>query len=191
LGKHCPLFLVELIDVKPKLKYMLNERVQKKINDQINAELWSAYLYLSMSAYFEDEGLNGFANWMRIQYQEEVTHAMKFFDYVNNRGGRVWLKPIDGVPAEWESTLAIFEETLEHEKKVTAMINDIMKVAREENDYATESMLQWFIDEQVEEEDAASEILDHLKFIDGKGQGILMLDRELGNRQFVDETQEE
>ena len=120
--------------------------------------------------------------------QEEVTHAMKFFDYINDRGGRVMLEPIEGVPNEWESTLTVFKETLEHERKVTAMINDIMKVAREENDYATESLLQWFIDEQVEEEDAASEILDHLNFIEGKGQGLLMLDRELGQRQFVDET---
>lgn len=169
---------------------MLNERVQEKINDQINAELWSAYLYLSMAAYFEDQGLGGFSNWMRVQYQEEVAHAMKFFDYVNRRGGRVWLKPIDGVPTEWESIRAVFEETLEHEKKVTAMINDIMKVAREENEYATESMLQWFIDEQVEEEESAEEILDQLKWVGEKNQGMLMLDRELAKRTFVDETQE-
>lgn len=168
----------------------LKQPVEEAINKQINAEIWSAYLYLSMSAYFESEGLSGFANWMKVQYQEELTHAMKFFDYVNERGGRVKLEPIAGVPTEWDNAMAVFEEAYEHEQKVTAMIHDIVDVATKERDHATNSMLNWFLDEQVEEEDAASTIVDQLRLIDGKGHGLLMLDKEFAGRQFVDETQE-
>ncbi len=167
---------------------MLNQRVYNAINEQINAEIWSAYMYLSMSGYFAAEGLNGFANWMRVQWQEELTHAMKFFDYVVERGEKPVLKPIDEVPEKWDNALHAMEETLKHEQKVTSLINNIMDVAIEEKDHATKSMLQWFIDEQVEEEASAQEIIDSLKLIGDKGHGVFMLDKELKGRQFVDET---
>ena len=169
----------------------IKERVNEEINKQINAEFWSAYMYLSMSAYFESEGFPGFANWMRIQYQEELTHALKFFDYVNQRGGKVNLMPIAEVPTEWEKPVKAFEQAYNHERKVTDMINNLMDVAIEESDHATKSMLHWYLDEQVEEEDNISNILDQLKLIGDKGQGLLMLDKELGQRQFVDETQQQ
>lgn len=167
---------------------MLNPKVLNAINEQINAEIWSAYMYLSMSAYFASEGLNGFANWMRVQWQEELTHAMKFFDYLVERGEKPVLKPIDGVPEKWNGPLHVMEETLKHEQHVTSLINNLMDVAIEEKDHATKSMLQWFIDEQVEEEANAQELIDSLRLIDGKGHGIFMLDKELKTRQFVDET---
>jgi ferritin len=167
---------------------MLNQRVYNAINDQINAEIWSAYMYLSMSAYFASEGLNGFSNWMKVQWQEELTHAMKFFDYLTERGERPILKPIDEVPEKWDNALHAMEETLKHEQKVTSLINNIMDIAIEEKDHATKSVLQWFIDEQVEEEASAQEIIDSLKLLGDKGHGIYMLDKELKTRQFVDET---
>jgi ferritin len=170
---------------------MLNPRVQNAINEQINAEIWSAYMYLSMSSYFASEGLNGFANWMRVQWQEELSHALKFFDYLLERDVQPILKPIDKVPDKWNSTLQAMEETLKHEQHVTALINNIMDVAIEEKDHATKSMLQWFIDEQVEEEASAQEIIDSLNLLGDKGHGIFMLDKELKTRQFVDETLEE
>lgn len=165
---------------------MINKRVETAINEQINAELWSAYLYLSMSAYFNEIGLNGFANWMRIQWQEETAHAMKFFGYLAERGGRVLLKPIADVPARWEGPLNAFEEVLKHEEHVTSLINNLMDIAIEEKDHATKSFLQWFVDEQVEEEASAQEIIDSLKLVDVKGNGLFMLDRELKQRVFVD-----
>lgn len=168
---------------------MLSKKMEKALNDQINAEIWSAYLYLSMSAYFESDNLPGFANWMRIQWQEELTHATKLFDYVNERGGRVLLQPIAEVKTEWNDIVEVFEETFAHEKHVSALINNLVDIAVEEKDHATNNMLQWFVAEQVEEEAAAEEILNHLKRINGFGHGIIMLDRELGQRSFVDETQ--
>ena len=169
---------------------MLNPRIQEAINEQINAEIWSAYMYLSMSAYFSSEGLNGFANWMKVQWQEELSHAMKFFDYMVERGTKPVLKPIEGVPDKWNGPLHVMEETLKHEQHVTSLINNIMDVAIEEKDHATKSMLQWFIDEQVEEEASAEELIDSLKLIGDKGQGLFMLDKELKGRVFVDETAE-
>ncbi len=169
----------------------LNKKVEEEINKQINAELHSAYLYLSMSAYFEAQGLAGFANWMKIQWQEEITHAMKFFDYVNDRGGRVLLQPIAAVEQQWDSPLQAFEATLEHEQKVTSLINNLYEVALDAKDHATASMLKWFIDEQVEEEANAQEIIDNLRMVEGKGNGLFMIDREMKQRTFVDETQEE
>lgn len=168
---------------------MLNPRVQNAINEQINAEIWSAYMYLSMSSYLASEGLNGFANWMRVQWQEEISHAMKFFDYLIERGAQPILKPIAAVPEKWNGPLNVMEETLKHEQHVTSLINNIMDVAIEEKDHATKSMLQWFIDEQVEEEANAQELIDSLKLIGDKGHGIFMLDKDLKTRQFVDETQ--
>ncbi|MFP4556676.1 MAG: ferritin [Bacteroidales bacterium] len=169
---------------------MLKPKVKQAINEQINAEIWSAYMYLSMSSYFASEGLNGFANWMRVQWQEELTHAMKFFDYMLDRGEQPILKPIKEVPEKWNGALNVMEETLKHEQLVTSLINNIMDIAIEEKDHATKSMLQWFIDEQVEEEANAEELVDALKLIGEKGQGLFMLDKDLKGRQFVDETAE-
>jgi ferritin len=141
-----------------------------------------------MSTYFTTQGLNGFANWMRIQWQEEISHAMKFFDYMVERGEQPILKPIAAVPSKWKSPLNVMQETLKHEQHVTALVNNIMDVAIEEKDHATKSMLQWFIDEQVEEEANAQAIIDDLKLVDGNGHGMLLLDRELKTRVFVDAT---
>ncbi len=163
--------------------------MQDAINKQINAEIWSAYLYLSMSAYFESENLPGFANWMKIQWQEELTHATKFFDYVNERGGRVKLEAIAEVKTQWANTIEAFEETLAHERHVSSLINDLVNIALEEKDHATNNMLQWFVAEQVEEESNVDSLVVQLKMIEGHGHGMLMLDRELGSRTFVDETQ--
>ena len=161
---------------------MLSKAMQDAINEQIKNELYSAYLYLSMAAYSEANNLSGFAHWMRAQSQEEVEHAMKFFEFVNERGGRVVLHAIDQPPVDFESPVKIFEETLNHERKVTAMINSLYELALEEKDYASQVMLHWFIDEQVEEEANASYILDTLKAIGVKGQALVMLDRELARR---------
>jgi len=161
---------------------MLSKAMQDAINEQVRDELYSAYLYLSMAAYFEATSLPGFAAWMRAQSQEEVTHAMKLFDFVNERGGRVELHAIEQPPVEFESPRDVFEATYEHEQKVTGLIHDLYKLALEENDYAAQVMLHWFIDEQVEEEDSVSQILDTLERIGDKDQGLIMLDRELGQR---------
>ncbi len=164
---------------------MLNSKVEKAINDQIVAETYSAYLYLSMASYFESKGLKGMNSWMKNQAQEELTHAMKFFNYVGERGGRVVLGAIEAPPSEWESPLAAFENALAHEQKVTGLINSIMDVVIAEKDHASKSVLQWFIDEQVEEEATAGEIVDQLRLIGNNGQGLLMLDKELGARTFT------
>ncbi|WP_297098648.1 ferritin [uncultured Draconibacterium sp.] len=167
---------------------MLKEKVLNALNEQINAEQYSSLLYLSMSAYFNDKGLPGFANWMYVQYQEELTHANKFFNYVVERGGKVELKAIDQMPTTWEGVIDVYEKTLEHEQLVTSLIDKLVDVAVEERDHATQSFLRWFVDEQVEEEANVTEILDTLKLINGQGNGIFMLDREMRNRTFVDTT---
>jgi ferritin len=161
---------------------MLSEAMQGAINEQIKNELYSAYLYLSMSAYCEANSLPGFARWLRVQSQEEVEHAMKFFDFVNERGGRVELQAIDQPPTEFESAVEIFEQTLAHERKVTVMIHRLYEIALEEKDYPAQVMLHWFIDEQVEEESNATQILDTLRMIGDKGHALVMLDKELGQR---------
>jgi len=167
---------------------MLSKRIEKELNDQINAEYWSAYLYLSMAAYFENKNLPGFANWMKVQYQEEISHVLKFFNYVNERGGRVLLKPINAVKTEWEDETEVFEDTLIHERKVTGLINNLTNISLEEKDHATHNMLQWYVAEQVEEESGVDEILQQLKMLEGNKHGLLMLDRELKQRTFIDET---
>ena len=164
---------------------MLTQDMQQKLNAQLNAELYSAYLYLSMSAYFESSDLDGFANWMRVQAHEELMHAMKFFDFVNSRGGRVTLTPIEGPATEWQSPQHAFEEVYRHEQKVTGLINALASSAVAESDHATNSFLQWFVNEQVEEEESANRILRNLKLIGSDGTGLLMLDRELSQRVFV------
>jgi ferritin len=141
-----------------------------------------------MSSYFYDKGLPGFANWMFIKYQEELSHCNKFFNYVIERGSKVVLKTIEQVPTDFDGVIDVWEKTLEHEEMVTGLINSIMDVAIEESDHATKSFLQWFVDEQVEEEANVSDILDTLKLIDGQGNGMFMLDREMRQRVFVDST---
>jgi len=167
---------------------MLTKRMELELNKQINAEYWSAYLYLSMSAYFGSNGLAGAANWMRVQYQEEVTHALKFFDYVIERGGTVTLRPIAKVQTSWDNVIQVFEETLKHENNVTALINNLMDVAIEEKDHAARSFLQWYVDEQVEEEANVQTIIDQLKLVEGKGNGLFLIDKDLSTRVFVDPT---
>jgi len=164
---------------------MLNKKIEAAFNEQINAEMYSAYLYLSMGAYFDSAGMAGFASWMRVQAQEEMVHAMKFFDHVNERGGRVTLKAIEGPQTEWDSAAAVFKHVYKHEQKVTGLINGLVDLAIEEKDHASRSFLQWFVDEQVEEEDSASAVLDRLKLIGDSGNGLFMMDRELGQRVFT------
>ncbi len=165
---------------------MIKKTVEVALNEQINAEFHSAYLYLSMSAYFNSVGLAGYANWMRIQYQEELAHATRFFDYVNERNGTVKLSPIGEVQVAFSGIVNVFEETLAHEQLVTSLIDKLMDIATKENDHATKSFLQWFVDEQVEEEANVEQILNNLKLIKGEGQGLLMMDREMQTRVFVD-----
>ena len=167
---------------------MLKKSIEKAINDQINAELWSAYLYLSMASYFESIGLKGFANWMWIQAREETTHAMRLYNFVNERGGRVILSPIQKVPVQWKSALDVFEETYKHEQKVTSLIDDLVNLAIKEKDHATVNMLQWFVDEQVEEEASADEIVQKLKLIGKNTSGLFLLDQEMKQRVFNNPT---
>jgi ferritin len=161
---------------------MIGKKIQDALNQQINAELYSSYLYLSMAAHFESENLSGFAQWMRAQSAEETGHAMKFFDFVIERGGDVSLAAIDGPPTEWASPLAVFEETLKHEQKVTGLINDLVDLARSEKDHAAEIFLQWFVTEQVEEESSVEDALHKLRLAGDAPNLLFMLDRELGGR---------
>lgn len=163
---------------------MLSNKIQDALNEQINAELWSAYLYLSMGMHFEAEGRSGIANWFKIQFKEEQAHAEIFMNYLNSRGGRVVLQPIAEVPESWDSPLAAFEATLAHEQKVTAMINEIYALAEAEHDYATRGKLDWFVSEQVEEEETATQLVDRLKLIGNDGLALYMLDQELASRVF-------
>jgi ferritin len=162
---------------------MLSEKMEKALNDQIQAEIYSAYLYLSMEAYFQAINLTGCASWMQVQYQEEMSHAMKFYGFINERGGRVILQAIDAPPDQWDSPLAAFETTLQHEQTVTARINDLVDVAIAERDHATNNFLQWFVAEQVEEEDSANSVIEQIKLFGDAG--LFMLDRELGQRVFT------
>jgi len=164
---------------------MISKRMEEAINKQINAEIYSAYLYLSMEAYFNSVNLKGFANWMNVQVQEELSHARIFFDYLNERGGRAELFTIEVPPKEWKSPLDAFEATYRHEQKVTALINNLMSIAVEEKDYATMNKLQWFVDEQVEEEGNDVKIIEELKLVGERGNGLFMLDRELSQRTFT------
>ena len=167
----------------------LGGKMIEALNKQINSEIYSAYLYLSMAAYFDSLGLKGFSNWLRVQWQEELTHAMRIYDYVVERGGRVKLYAIQEPPHEWESPLAAFEHVYQHEVNVTKMIHELVELAISEKDYATYNFLQWFVAEQVEEEANASEIVDKLKLIGNDGRGLLMLDRELAARRFIPEEE--
>lgn len=164
---------------------MINEKMEKAFNDQINKELYSSYLYLSMSAYFQNLGLSGFANWMKVQVQEENFHAMRMFDYVISRGGRVILEAIDKPGYQWKSVLDVYEETLAHEEYVTSLIYKLSDVADEVKDRATISFLQWFIDEQVEEEATASDIIAKLKLISENGDALYAMDKEFATRVYT------
>ena len=163
---------------------MLSEKVEKALNAQINAEFWSAYLYLSMSADAMQKGYKGIANWFSIQFQEEQAHAQIFVNYVLSRGGKVTLAPISEVDTEWCCPLEAFKATLAHEQKVTALINNLNAIAVEEKDYATQNMLQWFINEQVEEEETARGYIDALDKIGDNGYGLYMFDKELAARTY-------
>ena len=167
---------------------MISKKIEKALNKQINAELYSAYLYLSMVAYFESVNLPGFANWMKVQTQEELMHAMKIYDFVNERGGRVVLKAIEAPPTEWDSPLDAFEATYKHEQKVTGLINNLVNLAIEEKDHATSSFLQWFVNEQVEEESSVDKVAQKLKMVEKSPGGVFMIDSELGQRVFTPPT---
>jgi ferritin len=156
--------------------------MQEAINEQINKELYSAYLYLSMAAYFENKNLPGLAKWLYVQADEERGHAMKFFEYLVDRGGKVELKPIAGPETEWNTTLEVFKQVQEHEAAVTASINALYELALKEKDYPAQVELQWFITEQVEEEKNAADIVQQLELIDAKGTAVLMLDHQLAKR---------
>ncbi|MEA2062074.1 MAG: ferritin [Gemmatimonadota bacterium] len=161
---------------------MFSKKLEKAFNRQLNRELFSSYLYLSMSAALEAQNLKGMAAWMRLQAQEELMHSMKFYDFINGRGGRVVLAGLEDPETEWGSPLAVFEHTYEHECKVTGMINDLTDLAISEKDHAAVAFLQWFVTEQVEEEASVKEIADKLKLADGHSGSLFMLDKELGQR---------
>ena len=164
---------------------MISKKMEEALNGQLNAELYSAYLYLSMAAYFESANLPGFANWMRVQTQEEQFHAMKFYDYIIERGGRVILRQIDAPPSDWDSPFASFKATLEHEQKVTGLVNELVYLASDEKDNASEVFLQWFVKEQVEEEDNVGKVLGQLKLIKDSPEALFMMDKEMGQRVFT------
>ncbi len=164
---------------------MISKKMEKALNEQVNAELFSAYLYLSMEAYFKSLNLNGFANWMRVQTQEEVAHAMKIYGFIDERGGRIALKAIEGPQTKWDSPLAVFKDIYKHEQKVTSLINNLVNLAIEEKDHATNTFLQWFVNEQVEEEASADQVVQQLKMMEKAPGGMFMLDRELAQRVFT------
>lgn len=164
---------------------MINAKVHELINQQINNELYSGYLYQAMAAYFEECDLPGFAVWYTAQAQEEVVHAFKFYNFLMERGARVTLKAIEAPPTEWKSPLAAVQEALEHERKITADINKIYSVADEVKDYASRPILDWFVEEQVEEEDNATQNVNKLKMVGDSGNGLYMLDKEMGSRPIT------
>jgi ferritin len=161
---------------------MLSKKMQGALNAQLNAEVFASYQYLAMAAFFEAQNLLGFANWMQVQSQEETTHAMKFYTFINDRRGRVLLRAVAEPAVEWDSPLAVFEAALEHEQRVTGMINQLMDLATKESDHATASFLKWFVDEQVEEEVIADRVIQDLKRVGDSGEGLFILDRELDKR---------
>lgn len=164
---------------------MISKKIEKELNKQINAEFYSAYLYLSMSSWCKVKNLKGFANWLFVQYQEETAHALKFFNYVIERGGNVNLDVIASPKSNYKNIIDIFSETLKHEQLVTSLINNLLNVTISEKDHAASNFLQWFVNEQVEEEANATAILEQLKMIEGKGSALFMLDREMQQRVFV------
>ena len=164
---------------------MMSRNLYKAINGQINAELWSAYLYLSMSMDCEAKGYKGIANWFHVQFQEEQAHARIFMNYLNSRDEKVVLLPIAEVQTEWDTVLDMYKDTLAHEKKVTAMINNIAAIAEQDRDYASINRITWFIDEQVEEEESAREMISTFEAVEGNKYGMYMIDKELAARTYV------
>jgi len=161
---------------------MISKKIQKALNEQLNAEFYSSYFYLSMSAYFESNDLQGFAQWFRLQADEEYAHAMKIFDYIYQIGGEVKLIKIDGPKTDWDSFLEVFQDTYEHEQKVTKSINDLLELSYTEKDHATVNFLQWFVSEQVEEEATAQQNVKKMEMIGDNKAGLFMIDKELGAR---------
>lgn len=164
---------------------MLSPKMEKALNDHLNAEMFSSYLYLAMVAYFQDKNLNGFAHWMTIQNEEENFHSMKFFRYIGGRGGRVCLEAIEKPQSEWKSPLDAMEAALKHEEYISGRINDLVNLAVEEKDHATASFLRWFVDEQVEEEENVNEVVQKLRLLGNDGGGLFMLDRDMAARVFT------
>ncbi len=164
---------------------MLNDKMEKALNAQVNWELYSSYFYLSMSSYFESISLSGCATWMKAQAQEEQYHGMKIYDYINERGGRAILAAIDQPPSEWNSPLHVFEDVLSHEQKVTGLINDLVDLALEERDHASNIFLQWFVSEQVEEEAGVGSVLEKFRLIGDDKSGLFAIDQELSTRVFT------
>lgn len=163
---------------------MLNKKIEEAINSQINAEIYSSYLYYSMSAYFDSVSLSGFSHWMRAQALEEMTHAHKLFGYVNDRGGRVVLTAIESPQSDWDSPASVAADVYKHEVYVSRLINKLMDLALSLSDHATANFLQWFVAEQVEEEASADEVVQKLKLVDNREGGLFMLDQEMGKRVF-------
>jgi len=161
---------------------MISEKMNAALNEQVTKEMYSAYLYMAMSSYSNSIGLKGFANWFMVQYHEEMFHAMKIYEYIHSQSGDVALKAIDEPPASFEGPLDMFNKTLAHEQMVTRSINDLMEIAIGEKDHATRIFLQWYVTEQVEEEENDNDIIDQLKLINDNPQGLMMLDRELAQR---------
>ena len=169
---------------------MISGKIQEALNNQINEELFSSYLYLAMSSHFQETDLPGFSTWMRVQAQEELMHAMKIFDFIIERGGRVNLQSVKEPTHVWDSPLAAFEAAYEHERHITSCIDELVDLARENRDHATEIFLQWFVTEQVEEEASVSHIIAKLKRVKEDGRGLMMIDQELAKRTFVPITEE-
>lgn len=165
------------------VRNMIEKKIEDAINHQINREFYSAYLYLSMASYFESINLKGFAHWMQVQSKEEIGHGMRLYKHLIERGERVIMQQIEAPSSEWKTPLDVFEATYKHEKAVTEMINKLVNLAKAEKDHATEVMLQWFVNEQVEEEASADEIQQKLKLVDDKAQGLSIIDHELAQRK--------
>lgn len=161
---------------------MISEKMTQALNEQVNREMYSAYLYMAMSTHCSQTGLKGFANWFMVQYHEEMFHAMKIYEYIQRQGAAVKLGPIQAPPANFESPMAMFTQTLAHEQYITRSINELMELAIGEKDHASQIFLEWYVTEQVEEEENDNDIIAQLKFIQDNPQGLMMLDRELGAR---------
>ena len=170
---------------------MLSEKLWDALNDQVNAELHSAYVYLSMASWLEDANLGGMAQWMKTQANEEMEHAMKFYNYINDRRSKVELKPIEGPKTCWESPLEAFQDAFQHEQYITGRIHSLLDIAHEEKDYPTQEFLQWFVKEQVEEEASVDEVVQQLDMLKDSRNGLLMLDRKLGERKEEEEEDED
>lgn len=161
---------------------MIKKRVENALNEQMNKEFYSYYLYLSMAAHFDSNNLKGFGHWLKVQATEEAGHAMKLFEYLISRGGKVLLQPIDAPPSVWKTHKAVFEAAYQHEQKVTGLIMKLLELAKSEKDHSTEIFLQWFVNEQVEEEATANEVLQKLQLVGNEGSALFVLDGELGKR---------